>query len=93
MAASTPILPCYLVQEIKKAVGDKLVITAVGGIKTGAIAKKVLHSRIDAVLARRWLQQNAGLVHAFANGLGVRVRIARQIDWSSDDRGKAEKQI
>ncbi|KAL4770507.1 hypothetical protein BDW60DRAFT_217927 [Aspergillus nidulans var. acristatus] len=51
--------------------GPALVVTAVGGIKTGAITEKVLHSGIDVVLAGR---------------------MATQIDWSFDGRGKAEKQ-
>ncbi|KAL4995497.1 hypothetical protein BDV10DRAFT_174626 [Aspergillus recurvatus] len=87
-----PAYQVHLAHEIKKAVGDKLVVTAVGGIKTGAIAEEVLQSGIDAVLAGRWFQQNPGLVRAFANELGVKVRMARQIDWSFDGRGKPAKQ-
>ncbi|KAL4757669.1 uncharacterized protein BDW70DRAFT_171117 [Aspergillus foveolatus] len=87
-----PAYQAHLAQKTKKAVGNRLVVTAVGGIKTGAIAEKVRRSGIDAVLARRWFQQNPGLIRAFADELGVKVRMARQIDWSFDGRGKAEKQ-
>ncbi|OJJ30911.1 hypothetical protein ASPWEDRAFT_118839 [Aspergillus wentii DTO 134E9] len=86
--------PAYQVnfaQEIKKAVGDKLLISAVGGIKTGALAEEVVQSGIDAVQAGRWFQQNPGLVRAFANELGVKVRMATQIDWSFEGRGKRAK--
>ncbi|KAL4982701.1 hypothetical protein BDW68DRAFT_170394 [Aspergillus falconensis] len=86
-----PAYQVHLAHENKRAVGGKLVVTAVGGIKTGAIAEEVLQSGIDAVLAGRWFQQNPGLVRAFANELGVKVRMARQIDWSFDGRGKAAK--
>ncbi|KAI9927533.1 hypothetical protein MW887_003151 [Aspergillus wentii] len=86
--------PAYQVnfaQEIKKAVGNRLLISAVGGIKTGALAEEVVQSGIDAVQAGRWFQQNPGLVRAFANELGVKVRMATQIDWSFEGRGKRAK--
>ncbi|OAQ59678.1 NADH oxidase [Pochonia chlamydosporia 170] len=78
-------------RDIKKAVGDKLLISAVGGIKTGALAEEVLQSGIDVVQAGRWFQQNPGLVMAFANELGVTVRMARQIAWPFEGRGKRAK--
>ena len=86
-----PAYQVHLAQEIKRAVGDQLLVTAVGGIKTGALAEEVVQSGIDAVQAGRWFQQNPGLVRAFANELGVHVRMATQIDWSFEGRGKAMK--
>lgn len=83
-----PAYQVHLAQEVKKSVGDKLLITAVGGIKTGPLAEEVVQSGIDAVQAGRWFQQNPGLVRAFANELGVKVRMATQIDWSFEGRGK-----
>ncbi|SPJ73552.1 related to flavin oxidoreductase [Fusarium torulosum] len=83
--------PAYqvdLAKEVKKAVGDKLLVSAVGGIKTGHLAEEVLQSGIDVVRAGRWFQQNPGLVRAFANELGVEVKMANQIDWSFKGRGK-----
>lgn len=77
----------HLAKEVKKAVGDKLWITAVGGIETGPLAEKLVQPGIDAVQARRWFQQNPGLVRVFANELGVKVRI----DWSFEGRGKANQ--
>ncbi|PYI00283.1 putative NADH oxidase [Aspergillus sclerotiicarbonarius CBS 121057] len=88
---SGPAYQVHLAKEIKEAVGDKLPISAVGGIKTGALAEEVVQSGIDAVQAGRWFQQNPGLVRAFANELGVKVRMATQIDWSFDGRGKQAK--
>lgn len=87
----TPAYQVHFAQEIKKAVGDKLLISAVGGIKTGTLAEEVVQSGIDAVQAGRWFQQNPGLVRAFANELGVKVRMATQIDWSFEGRGKRAK--
>ncbi|KAL4963648.1 NADH:flavin oxidoreductase/NADH oxidase [Aspergillus stella-maris] len=83
-----PAYQVHLAQEVKKVVGDRLLVTAVGGIKTGALAEQVVQSGIDAVQAGRWFQQNPGLVRAFANELGVKVRMATQIDWSFEGRGK-----
>lgn len=75
-------------QEIKKAVGDKLLISAVGGIKTGKLAEETLQSGIDAVQAGRWFQENPGLVRQFAKELGVEVKMANQIGWGFGGRGK-----
>ncbi|OJI85582.1 hypothetical protein ASPTUDRAFT_119738 [Aspergillus tubingensis CBS 134.48] len=88
---SGPAYQVHLAHEVKKAVGDRLLVTAVGGIKTGKLAEEVVQSGIDAVLAGRWFQQNPGLVRAFAIELGVKVRMATQIDWSFEGRGKGRK--
>ncbi|CEI60122.1 NADPH dehydrogenase afvA [Fusarium venenatum] len=83
--------PAYqvdLAKQVKKAVGDSVLVSAVGGIKTGQLAEEVLQSGIDIVRAGRWFQQNPGLVKAFANELGVEVKMANQIDWSFKGRGK-----
>ena len=83
--------PAYqvdLARQVKKAVGDSVLVSAVGGIKTGHLAEEVLESGIDVVRAGRWFQQNPGLVRAFANELGVEVKMANQIDWSFKGRGK-----
>ena len=86
--------PAYqvdLARQVKKAVGDSVLVSAVGGIKTGHLAEEVLESGIDVVRAGRWFQQNPGLVRAFANELGVEVKMANQIDWSFKGRGKNGK--
>ncbi|KAM0544988.1 hypothetical protein ACHAPJ_011569 [Fusarium lateritium] len=85
---SGPAYQANLAKEVKKAVGDKLLVSAVGGIKTGTLAEEILQSGIDVVRAGRWFQQNPGLVRAFANELGVEVKMANQIDWSFKGRGK-----
>jgi 2,4-dienoyl-CoA reductase-like NADH-dependent reductase (Old Yellow Enzyme family) len=90
---SGPAYQAHFAREIKKVVGDKLLVSAVGGIKTGALAEEVLQSGVDVVLAGRWFQQNPGLVRAFADELGVKVRMARQIDWSFDGRGKKGRRV
>lgn len=88
---SGPAYQVQFAQKIKEAVGQKMLVTAVGGIKTGTLAEDVIRSGIDAVQAGRWFQQNPGLVRVFANELGVKVRLATQIDWSFEGRGRAKK--
>lgn len=87
-----PAYQVHFAQEIKKAVGDSVLISAVGGIKTGELAEKVVQSGIDAVRVGRWFQQNPGLIRTFANELGVKVRMATQIDWGFEGRGKRRQQ-
>lgn len=82
--------PAYQVpfaQDIKKAVGDKILVSAVGGIKTGQLAEEVLQSGIDVVMAGRWMQKNPGLVYQFADELEVDVKMANQIGWGFGGRG------
>lgn len=66
---------------IKKAVGDKLIVSAVGGIYDGGVAEQLLQDGLDAVMSGRWFQKNPGLVYAFADDLNVRVKMANQIGW------------
>lgn len=75
-------------QEIKQAVGDKILISAVGGIKTGKLAEEVLQSGIDVVHAGRWFQLNPNLVYTFAEELGVQSQLANQMRWPFFGRGK-----
>lgn len=86
-----PAYQVHLAQEIKKAVGDKILVSAVGGIKTGKLAEEVLQSGVDVVMAGRWFQKNPGLVSAFADELEVKVRMANQIGWPFEGRGKRAK--
>lgn len=85
---SGPAYQAKLAQEIKQTVGDKILVSSVGGIKTGALAEEVLQSGIDVVMAGRWFQLNPGLAQAFADELGVKVRMANQIGWALQGRGK-----
>ncbi|KAL3461036.1 hypothetical protein BJX64DRAFT_261944 [Aspergillus heterothallicus] len=39
---SGPAYQAHFAQQIKKAIGDRLVVSAVGGIKTGALVEEVL---------------------------------------------------
>lgn len=78
-------------REIKKSVGDKILVTAVGGIKDGHLAEEVVQSGVDAVFAGRWFQKNPGLVYAFADDLNADVQMANQIGWGFGGRGIARR--
>ncbi|KAF7551728.1 hypothetical protein G7046_g7631 [Stylonectria norvegica] len=80
-------------QHIKKALGDKALVSAVGGIKTGALAEEILQSGVDVVMAGRWFQQNPGLAQAFAGELGVKMAMASQIGWGFQGRGNKSKKV
>lgn len=78
----------HLSEAVKKSVGDKLLVGAVGGINTGHIAKKILDDgQADVVLVGRWFIKNPGLVWAFAEELGVKVNMALQMEWPFNGRG------
>ncbi|KAF9870991.1 putative nadh-dependent flavin oxidoreductase protein [Colletotrichum karsti] len=77
-----------LSKHVKKVAGDKVLVTAVGGIKTGELAEEVVQSGIDAVFCGRPFLKNPGLVHAFADELDADVRMANQIGWGFLGRGK-----
>lgn len=68
-------------KEIKKAVGDKMLLAAVGSIKEGKVAENILTSGtpIDVVMAGRSFQKNPGLVWQWADELDVSIYVASQI--------------
>ncbi|OBZ65598.1 putative NADPH dehydrogenase C23G7.10c [Grifola frondosa] len=75
-------------EAVKKAVGDKLLIGAVGNITTGHIAQEVLDKgQADVVSVGRMFQKNPGLVWSFAEELGVTITVPHQIEWGFFGRG------
>lgn len=77
-----PTPQAYLAEAVKKSVGDKLVVGAVGGISTGSLAQGVLDKgQADVILAGRWFQKNTSLVWTFAEELGVSIYLAIEIEW------------
>jgi 2,4-dienoyl-CoA reductase-like NADH-dependent reductase (Old Yellow Enzyme family) len=78
-------------QKVKEAVGERAIVSAVGGIKTATLAEEYLHSGIDVIMCGRWFQENPGLVYAYAKELGVEVKMANQIGWGFGGRGKGKK--
>lgn len=76
-------------KEIKKALGDKILVAAVGGIKEGKQAEEILKSdtQLDVVFAGRTFQKNPGLVWQWAEELGISIYVASQIGWGFGGRG------
>ncbi|KAA1477919.1 FMN-linked oxidoreductase [Dentipellis sp. KUC8613] len=69
-------------EAVKKAHGDKILVGAVGGIKTGTRAQQILQAgQADVAFAGRMFQKNPGLVWSFAEDLGVEINKALQIEW------------
>ncbi|KAM5351062.1 hypothetical protein ACJ41O_003785 [Fusarium nematophilum] len=93
-----PAYQAKFAKHIKKVVGDKLLVSAVGSIKTGTLAEEVIRGGkdeddvpLDLVAAGRMFQKNPGLVWAWADDLGVAVQTAHQIGWGFGGRA-AKKQ-
>ncbi|KAF2963895.1 hypothetical protein GQX73_g9665 [Xylaria multiplex] len=91
-----PAYQAHFATAIKKAVGDKLAVSSVGGIDNGKLAEELLQGKdgepaLDAVMAGRWFQKNPGLVIKFADELGVEVKMANQIGWSFVGRGGGKR--
>jgi 2,4-dienoyl-CoA reductase-like NADH-dependent reductase (Old Yellow Enzyme family) len=85
-------------KHIKRAVGDSLLVSTVGSIKSGTLAEQLLaggqdenDTPLDLVAAGRMFQKNPGLVWAWAEELGVEIRVAHQIGWGFGGRGVNDK--
>ncbi|KAJ5621494.1 hypothetical protein N7528_006277 [Penicillium herquei] len=67
---------------VKKAVGDKMLVSAVGSINNGTLAEKILNEEgLDLILVGRAFQRDSGLAWAFAKDLDVEIAMAGQIRW------------
>lgn len=87
-------------KAIKKAVGDTLLVGAVGTITHGKQAEAILTGKgeeskgdeeLDMVIAGRMFQKNPGLVWTWAEELGVQINVANQIRWGFGGRPGAPK--
>ncbi|KAH9934584.1 FMN-linked oxidoreductase [Epithele typhae] len=75
-------------EAVKKAVGDRLFVTAVGGIRDGHIAEDVLEKgQADAAMVGTASLKNPAFVLEFAEQLGVEVKPPHQVDWVLYGRG------
>ncbi|KAJ6089502.1 hypothetical protein N7467_004718 [Penicillium canescens] len=67
---------------VKKAVGNKLLVAAVGMINNGNLAEKILNEHdLDVILVGRAFQRDTGLAWQFAKDLDVEIAMAGQIRW------------
>lgn len=76
--------PAYQAQfahQVKKAIGDKLLVATVGAITSGKQANEILEAGLDMVLVGRYFQKDPNLVWTFAEELGIHLKLANQIQW------------
>lgn len=86
-------------KKIKKAVGDKMLVSTVGSITSGKQANELLEGGkgdddepLDGVAVGRMFQKNPGLVWTWAEELDVGIYVASQIGWGFGGRAtKAPK--
>ncbi|KAE8403183.1 hypothetical protein BDV37DRAFT_283980 [Aspergillus pseudonomiae] len=63
---------------VKKAVGDKVLVAAVGMINNGTLADQILNENdLDVILGGRAFQRDTG----FAKDLDIEIAMAAQIRW------------
>lgn len=82
-------------KEIKKAVGDNLLVSTVGSIITGTQAESLLTGKgegsrgeqeLDVAMVGRMFQKEPGLVWKWAEELGCNINVANQIKWGFGGR-------
>lgn len=79
---SGPAFQVPFAAAIKKVVGDKMLVAAVGMINNGGLAEKNLNDDdIDIILVGRAFQRDPGLTWQFAKDLDVEIAMAAQIRW------------
>jgi 2,4-dienoyl-CoA reductase-like NADH-dependent reductase (Old Yellow Enzyme family) len=85
-------------KQIKKAVGDKMLVSAVGSIKTGTVAEEIIvggkdenDAGLDLIASGRLFLKNPGLVWAWADDLDLSVRTSHQYGWGFG--GRATRKI
>ncbi|EEQ92628.1 hypothetical protein RJZ56_007813 [Blastomyces dermatitidis] len=83
-----PCFQAHFAHAVKEAVGDKLLVGAVGSINNGIDANGLLEKGLDLVLVGRQFLKNPAVVWQFAEDLGTEIKLANQIGWASGMRGK-----
>jgi len=69
-------------KKVKEAVGSKMKVGSVGSIGSAQLANDLLEKDgLDIVTVGRGFQKNPGLVFAWAEELGMKVRMPNQIRW------------
>ncbi|KAF8503175.1 FMN-linked oxidoreductase [Gautieria morchelliformis] len=77
---------------VKEQLGDKLLVGSVGSIKDGKLAESLLQNGMtDVTLVGRQFQRRPGLVWDWADELGVKIKVANQIEWGFGGKGTSRK--
>lgn len=80
-------------RQIKQSVRDGLLVSSVGGIKTGTLAEEIIagaegETPLDLIAAGRTFQKHPGLVWSWADDLDTPIQIVHQIAWGFGGRPK-----
>lgn len=68
--------------DVKKIVGDKLLVGAVGSITTGKVAQEILDKgQADVVFAGRWFQKNPGMFCVILSAGILTDNVTSSQDW------------
>jgi 2,4-dienoyl-CoA reductase-like NADH-dependent reductase (Old Yellow Enzyme family) len=81
---SGPAFQAPFAAAVKKAVGERMLVAAVGMINKGDLAEKLLqeeNENLDVILVGRGFQRDTGMVWQFAKDLDVEIAMAAQIRW------------
>ncbi len=73
---------------IKEVVGDKLLVSVVGGISDPKVAESLLQKDLDLILVGRVFLKDPALVWRWADALGIRLYQAKQYSWPFYGRTK-----
>lgn len=85
----------HFAQAVKEAVGNSLLVSAVGSITTGKQAQEIIEKGpgLDLIASGRTFLKNPGLVWAWADDLGVEVNVAHQIGWGFGGRAGKKREF
>ncbi|KAI1616442.1 hypothetical protein EDD37DRAFT_77656 [Exophiala viscosa] len=95
--ANVPNYQAPFAREIKKAVGDRALVSTVGRIVSGKQANDLLTGEggeepLDLTAVGRMFQKEPGLVWTWAQELDVQIHVANQIRWGfSRDKSVAQE--
>lgn len=79
---SGPAFQAPFAAAVKKAVGDRMLVAAVGTINNGEMADNLLQDEnLDVIFVGRAFQRDSGLAWQFAKDLDVEIAMAAQIRW------------
>ncbi|KAI0331806.1 FMN-linked oxidoreductase [Cubamyces sp. BRFM 1775] len=87
---AAPAYQAHFAEAIKKAHGQRVLVGAVGGIKTGTHAQEILDKgQADVILAATQFLKDPAAARTFAEDLGIEVKSPHQSDWVFHGRGSA----
>ncbi|BCR91363.1 NADH:flavin oxidoreductase/NADH oxidase [Aspergillus chevalieri] len=91
---SGPAFQVPFAAAVKKAVGDRMLVAAVGMINNGNLAEEILNeNELDVILVGRAFQRDTGLAWHFAKDLDVEIAMAAQIRWGFTSSRNASEYI